>query len=281
MKGWSQLMQAAARDLLAEVKRLAPNSPAAIRAETIFEVADETGVKPSGRRPNDNGEQRRQMLIQRIAERDETDKHVAELYLSGLSLLEVGKRSGGHSTAWVTASLARTGTATRPRGNYSHGNDPDRIERLRAMRAEGKTLEEMGAAEHISRERIRQICQAAGIDTSPNYDLTPEQHAAVDEYLAGGSLNLVSARYGVGTHALRNWAIRAGHAPRRESSRRETEETKRRAERAARLYRQGMKADEIAKALGFNRGEQIYRYLAIAGIKPDRQPTSGRHGLRQ
>lgn len=281
MKGWTQLMQAAARDLLAEVKRVAPESPVAIRAETIFEVAEETGIKPSGRPPNAAGNERRETLMQRIAERDATDKEVAKLYASGLSLMEVGRRTGGHSTAWVTASLARTGTPTRPRGNNKTPPNLERIERMRAYRAEGKTLEEIAAVEHISRERVRQICNSAGISTSPSSELTPEQHAAVEEYLAGGSLNLVSARYGVGSHALRNWVMRAGHVPRREPTRRSTAETKRRAERAAQLYRQGMKADEIAKALGFKKGEAIYRFLAIAGVKPDRQPTSGRHGLQQ
>jgi hypothetical protein len=106
-----------------------------------------------------------------------------------------------------------------------HGNDPDRIERLRAMRAEARRWRKWAPAEHISRERIRQICQSAGIDTSPNYDFDPEQHAAVEEYLAGGSLNLVSARYG-GRHARIAQLDCAGRpcaAPR--SARRKTEET--------------------------------------------------------
>jgi hypothetical protein len=282
MKGWSQILNQAARDLLSELKRIAPDSPVLTRAETVFEIADGAGIKPSGRKPDGYGyiTARRQQTIARIEKRDRDDAEVKRLYESGHSLMSVGERMG-HTPAWVTASLARTGTPTRPRGPGAYCPNPERTERIRAMRANGWTLEEIGATENITRERVRQLCHKAGIDTSESHELTAEQKAAVAEYIAGGSLNLVSAKYGVGTSGLRNWVVRSGKIPRRESTRRTGEKTQAAAKRAADLYRAGKSGREIADALGLSKPEMVYRFLAIAGIKPDRQPKSGRHGLRQ
>lgn len=267
-------MDAQARALMDELERVKPDSPVLTRARLTFDIAEETGVKPSGRPVTTQQEARREVALRKIAERDESDAEVKRLYEAGLSLIEVGKRMGGHSTAWVTASLFRTGTPSRPRGN-TRQRDPERIERLRAMRDKGMTLEEMGAAEQITRERVRQICTTAGIDTSINLELTDEQRAAVAEYMAGDSMNEVAVRYGIGTHALRNWILKAGHVPRKQPSRRDTPEIKQRAKRAARLYQRGMKGSDIAKALGLPKSEMIYRLLAIAGVHPNRNPGSG------
>ena len=282
MKGFGQLLNVAAREALGKLKEIAPESPVTVKLETLLEVADETGIKPSGRLPNAAGENRRAMLVERIAERDREDAEATRLYLENRSMLEVGRMMGGKSQAWVASALARTGTPTRPKGpHHGHNVDLKRVERIRAARKAGKTLEQIGAAEHISRERVRQICSWADIDTSPNLELSDEQKAAVAEYEAGASLNSVAVKYGVGSSAIRNWVVRAGHVPRREPTRRDSAETKRKAAKAARLYRAGLRGREIAAEMGFAKPETIYRYLAIAGIKPDRQPTSGRHGLRQ
>lgn len=279
MKGWSQIMNATARDLLGELKRIAPQSPVLIRAEAIFEVADDTGVKPSGRLPTGYSQLRRDRALERLAERDKSDAEAKYLYESGLSLIQVSKQLH-RSTGWIMASLARTNTPTRPRGNTKHHPDPERIERFRRMRAEGKTLEEMGAAEHISRERVRQICNAAGIDTSPSQELTSEQKAAVADYIGGGSLNEVAVRHDTTPYTLRNWIIRAGYVP-APQPRKWAGKTREQAKQAAKLYRAGVPGHQIADAIGVSKPEQIYRLLAMEGIKPDRKPGSGRRGLRQ
>lgn len=281
MTGWGQILRQHYRDMLAELERVAPDSLVAIRARLVLEIAEGLGVKAPGRKTTAAADAKRRLQMDKIVARDKSDAEVKRLYEGGLSVLEVGRQMGGRSQAWVKASLDRTFTPTRPRGNGSaHPPDHERIERLRAMRAEGKTLEEMGAAEHVTRERVRQICLAAGIDTRPSAELTPLQRAAVADYVAGNSLNVVAVKYDVGSQAVRQWIIRAGHVPRL-ATRRPTASTKRRAEKAATLYRQGKTARDIADALGFKKPEQIYRYLAIAGISPNRQPKSGRHGLRQ
>lgn len=279
MRGWPQLAHETTFALMDEVEKLDPDSPVLLRARIIFDVANALGIKPSGRHPNAGGETRREALARKIAERDASDADVKRLYLSGLSLLETGRRMGGHSSQWVTASLGRTGTPTRPAGNTHNLPDPARIARIRAMRVAGKTLEQIGAVEHISRERVRQICNHAGIDTSLSDELDAEQLAAVDDYMRGSSLNVVSVKYGVGITAIRNWVIRAGHVPRRET-RRLTTTTKQRAERAAQLYKAGEKTAAIAATLGYEKPETIYRLLAIAGVKPNRKAGAGRHGLR-
>jgi transposase len=266
------LLNQTARKVLAELERLDPDNPTAAIARLVFDSAEAEQL------PSSTAATQREYFDRRRVERAEADRKAAELYQSGASLLEVG-RACGHSTAWVTCALARQGVAVRPRG---HGpapgftRNPERIERLRAMRAEGKTLEQMGAAEHITRERVRQLCKANGIDTSPLTAVLDErQLQAVADYLAGGSLEFVATKYGVGTGAIRDWVLRAGHVPRRRK-RRIAPETQAASVKAASLYRQGLKASEIAEQLGLRDQAMIYRLLAIAGVTPDRNLGAGK-----
>jgi len=277
VRGWSALHHQTALRLLAETERLEPDNPIAAMARTIFECAADEGVKPSGRRPGGANatvrDKRALRKMQKLAEY----RRAAELYQTGLSLVDVGKALG-HSPGWVSSALLHLDVATRPQGprGPNHGTqDLARIERLRAMRADGLTLEQMGAAEQITRERVRQLCAVNGIDTSPNTDLDERQLQAVEAYMAGDSLELVAQTFEVGTSAVRNWLLKAGHVPRRRSTRRPSPKTKADASKAAQLYRQGVKGVAIAAELGLPHPEMIYRLLAIAGVRPNRNHGAG------
>jgi len=202
------------------------------------------------------------------------DDLVAELYMGGKSVLTIAAEIG-RSSNFVDACLERRGVKKRKPGPAQHvaavlSNVP-RVERIRAMRAEGKTLEEIGTELRITRERVRQLCVKNGI--SAERGLTAEQKQAVAEYVAGESLEQVAARYGSAPSTLRGWVAKEGYAirPSPKISRRDPE-TLERAKRAAELYRSDKTVAEISQELGYgaNGGPAVYRLLAIAGVKPDR-----------
>jgi transposase-like protein len=131
------------------------------------------------------------------------------------------------------------------------------------------TLEQIGNAEHISRERVRQICKRFDIDTGPSEELTPRQLEAVQGYLAGDSLVYVAAAYAVAPSALRAWIIRAGYQMRGRGAY-HSPAIRLKAASAARLYQSGEPIGNIARDLGLKNPEAVYRLLAINGIRPDR-----------
>lgn len=276
MPGLSALFHQTALRTLAELERIDPDNPTAAMARLVFESFDPNAILPTA-----TTETRREYFARRKRERAALDQQAAELYKSGKSLIEVGTTLG-KSPGWVTDALIRTGTTTRPKGPRGHKIiDHDRVEKIRNWRAEHppKTLEAIGAELHISRERVRQICAANGIDSSPSTELDERQLLAVADYLDGASLELVASKYEVGKSAVRNWICRAGHVP-RHIGRRLAPETKAASERAVKLYRQGKKAREIAADLGLPHTEMIYRLLAIGGVAPDRNSGAGRGSVQ-
>lgn len=201
------------------------------------------------------------------------DDLVAALYLEGKSTLAISVEIG-RSVSFVNGCLGRRGIQARKPGEAQKvGTDRQnkpRIDRIRVLKAEGKTLEEIGAELHITRERVRQLCVKNGIPT--DRPLTPEQKQAVSEYVAGDSLEQVAARNQVHPHTLRGWVTREGFSirPAPKTSRRDPE-TLKRAAKAAELYRSGTSISDIAREFGYGaNGGVIYRLLAIAGVKPDR-----------
>jgi hypothetical protein len=185
----------------------------------------------------------------------EEDDRIASLYLAGGSL-ESAALEVARSTEFVKKALARRDIAPRKIGAAQSSGlklkNVGRIERIRQMRAEGKTLEEIGTAEKVTRERVRQICVRNGIDTSADgRPLRPEEQAAVDDYVAGESLNTVSEQHGFTLTKLKDLILRSGNTVRQ--TRRipgHTPETLARAERAAQLYAEGKTTDAIGEAIG-------------------------------
>lgn len=208
------------------------------------------------------------------ADRTERDDRVASLYLSGKSTYDVS-RELGLGIGVVRTALARRGVKARPAGENSKTarqlrNKP-RIELIRSLRADGKTLEEIGTELHITRERVRQICVQNGIPAERG--LAPDQKQAVAEYVSGESMEQVSARHKVAPQTLRGWITKEGFTirPSNKTSRRDPA-TLERSRRAAEMYESGKSVREISEALGYGHevGGVVYRLLAIAGVKPDR-----------
>jgi hypothetical protein len=159
MKGWSALFHRTSHQLMDELERVSPNSMVLALARSVFANGASAGVRPSGRPTTDREQARRAKWAQREAD----DREGARLYRSGLSMLQVA-RAMGKGPSWVSAALRRQGVQPRPKGpTLRYRADWDRVERIRAARANSRTLREIGAAEHISRERVRQICVAHGI----------------------------------------------------------------------------------------------------------------------
>jgi DNA-binding CsgD family transcriptional regulator len=190
----------------------------------------------------------------------------ARLYLEGKAIIEVAAELDVSRTA-VTKALALANVEIRNGKKNDH-----RIDRIMEMRSGGATLEEIGNELGITRERVRQLVILAGKkDDFAERPLRPEEIAAAAEYEAGGSLYFVAAKLGVGQFAARAVILKAGFKI-RPGKMRNWELARQRAEEVARRYRAGEPAAEIAAALGFKKGEQIYRYFGLAGIKPNRKP---------
>jgi transposase len=133
---------------------------------------------------------------------------VADLHAEGMSTYQIATALGCSVTT-AAKDLERQGIERD--GRHFQPTDPQRIERLRQMRSEGKTLEEMGSADGVTRERVRQLCLKAGIDTdAKTRPLNEIERKAVAECLDGASLEHVAMSAGVHPGTLRNWIIRAG-----------------------------------------------------------------------
>lgn len=200
-------------------------------------------------------------------------RKIAARYQDGLAMGKVAAEFGV-SVSTVQTALKGLGVPARPKGpNHSMVRDMERDRLVREMWEQGKRASEIGHHFKITRERARQLLIRMGIDPGkPN--LTPEQKAAVARYVAGESLIYVAESIGVNHITLRKWVEKAGEKVRtkpRYHGRRRLEITNENAKRAAELYKEGKLAREIAEELGIVAPEAIYRLLAYAGVKPDRQ----------
>lgn len=270
MKGWGTLHQQAAERVMNELERLDPANVTLQFARSVFNAARDDGIRPSGRPPSKAASLKREQALEKRQEQARLDRAISELYESGESMIAAGARFGVGQTR-VAAALARLHVPPRPTGKpRNEGVDMARVDRIRQARERGETLEQIGAKEQISRERVRQICRQFGIPTKANLELTDRQLEAVHRYLAGESLEFAAAAYDVGPSTLRNWIIRSGHIPRPGRPNGHGPEMKRRAAQAARMYRKAEPIKAIAKRLGLQKPEMVYRLLAIDGCKPNR-----------
>lgn len=254
-------------NVLAELDRLDPQSLTAARAHGVLEAIACSAPSSKGGRPR--GVSSRQA---------EKDAPLIASYQSGKTAGEVAEAHGCERQT-VYNALRRAGIPSRARGHTIGKIKPaiaadERIERIRTMRADGRTLEEIGAAEKITRERVRQLCQKAGIPT-PRPELTQQEKDAVAAYLAGDSIDQASAGHDIAPSRLNYALARMGHSP-RPSKRtcRRSAQTVAKASLAGKLYLDGKKLREISAALGLGKPEMVYRYLAVAGVKPHRRAHS-------
>jgi Mor family transcriptional regulator len=203
-------------------------------------------------------------------------EEIGAMYKSGMSMLDVATQARC-SLTHVQSVMKRLGIKPRPQGPRTGtrhpAHDPERVQKMVVLHDQGQTLEEIAQQFRITRERVRQILIAAGVDTSQR-PLTERELAAVQEYVDGSSIIQVAERYGVGIHTMKNLILRAGEKVHPVLKRRERmPKTMRDAKIAAELYRKGKTVKEIAAAIGRQdrSGGTVYRLLAIAGVRPTRR----------
>ena len=253
--------------VLAELERLDPKSLIAARAHGVLLMAGGT------EQPQSKGGRRKGWRKAASG----TDRAIAASYVDGLTADECAEKHGT-SKPTVYAALKRVGTPRRAPGRKLSGKsgtlspaNEQRLERMNDMRAKGMTLEEIGAAERITRERVRQIFAKAGIPTTGDErPLTAEQKAAVARYVAGDGLEVTAGSLGVSPYTMRGLISKAGYTVRPSMRQARQPKTIADAERAAQMYRSGCTCQQIADTLGLKAGSQVYRLLGIAGVKPSR-----------
>lgn len=201
--------------------------------------------------------------------RAERDDEAARLYLNGLSLLDVA-RELGIAAGTVRAALKRRNIMPRPPGKCQKATilrrDDEKADRIAAMRAEGKTLTEIGDIEGITRERVRQILARAGID-GPR-PLSPNEREAVEQYAGGASLYDAAIKHNLTQHTLRKLILRNGGELR--PSRRNggsQPATMERAKQVAKLYLSGSTIQQIMTSMGIRHAPSVYRLLALANVE--------------
>lgn len=231
-------------------------------SETIYRMAQRRGISGAGRprgRPS--------KVLQQLPE-------VIAAYKSGKSLLEL-EQEFKSSVATIRKHLEAAGVEIRKpsTGKVGKVKGQQRIGEIMALRAEGKTGQEIGSALGITRERVRQIVLKCGKrEEFEQRPFTASEIEALEEYRAGAALPFVAEKLGVCQETTRRYLLRYGIPIRPSRKRGEARQrTQAIAAKIAQRYRAGESLADIAKEAGFAKPEQIYRYLAIAGVKPDRQ----------
>lgn len=194
-------------------------------------------------------------------------------YQAGMTLFDVAQKFGCAPSV-VRLLVSAEGVEIRPPGakHMKRGDTDPRVPQFMAMRAAGATGAEIGRAFGITRERVRQLIEKAGKhDEFHVRPFKPHEIEALEEYRAGQSLDYVAAKLGVNSSTARGYLTRHG-IPIRPSRKlmKQREERDRLAAQIAGRYRAGENVADIARAFGFKKPEQIYRYLAVAGVKPAR-----------
>ncbi len=199
-------------------------------------------------------------------------KDIVAAYCAGSSALDVATRFGC-DPALVRRMVVEAGEAMRPPSRASEKAPSPRIEQIMAMRAAGKTGEEIGEALGITRERVRQIVIKEGMfQQYADRPFRPEEITAFEEYKAGAPLGIVAAMLGVTPDTAKKKLIAAG-VELRPKPRANSAESARRVQEASALHREGLKPRAIAEAMGLPHLEYVYRYLAKAGIKTGKGPN--------
>lgn len=211
------------------------------------------------------------------ARRTQRDNAMADDYHSGLTLAQVAERHGVHPNT-VSSALKRVGVPVT-RGPAAKGvADKDRAAEMARRYLGGETLETIGKAFGVTRERVRQILRKTGVASLGHrpehckqaHPLTQDEIAAAEMYEQGirpaqiavrypkVNLAVVRERLGIPAKPYGSWNIRPDDA----------EITA----RVAELYRSGLSAPEIVERVPEVRfPETVYRYLRKAGIKPRRR----------
>lgn len=191
----------------------------------------------------------------------------------GQSLLEISTAYGVGTDA-LTKWLKGMGVPIKTRGG--HQKKPDaRVDEMLAMRKAGATYEEIGEQFGFTRERARQIAITSGrFEEFKDRPPRPEEIAIFERYKNEGvSIDYVASKLGVSSYSARKQLVRAGYEIRPSARKIKTEKQRRaKAEKIAERYKGGASIDEICEEFGLNHQPNVYRWLALAGVKPDRKP---------
>jgi transposase len=206
--------------------------------------------------------------------RYDIDTIIAE-YRAGLPIREIASRNRV-SQYTINNVLRRQGEPIRkriksPKPPKPPRSDHPQLDTMKVMRDEGRTLDEIGAAHLVSRERVRQILNKAGIPTPRQaYVLTESDLKAVEEYQAGGSLDFCAAIAGVCRVKFKCKILPLSGVVPRPRIRMPSHDVITRREKVAELYLAGLHAREIAKEVGFKNPERVYQDIAKMGISVKR-----------
>jgi len=201
----------------------------------------------------------------------ENPVEVIKLYESGKSVLELSaicECAPSTPRRWLKGN----GVELRKYAPGRRSAPDERIPKIMEMRKAGMTLEEIGTEFGITRERVRQIVVKAGLQSEFAYrPPTRKELDVYDEYRNGASLNYVAGKLGVGPETARKRLI-AANIPIRPSTRkvRINEERDRKAREVVERYKSGESTKDIARAMGFKNPQQIYHYLGLGGMRPNR-----------
>ena len=205
---------------------------------------------------------------------DMPNAEIVAAYAEGKSIGGIADQHGV-SVPTIRRVLTEQGVEIRKRGSGQKAGTSLRNEKrfaeMKAAWDAGQTLTAIGQRFSITRERVRQVFQRHGIDTSPgSRPLSAAQKAAVADYAAGNSVAVVAERHGVGEKCVMAWVRRCG-VPVHRRPKRHSPEVLANAQAAAAMYHSGATSAAIAERLGFANPATIYRYLAIAGVSPSRR----------
>ncbi len=238
-----------------ELERLDPSSLIAARARGVLDATDQAGSRRFAQPPQSPNQAA--SMAARYAEE-----------VSGLAVAA----EFGVDAATVYRAVHAAGGTIRARGPASGFSKiaRTRLEEMVALRAQGKTLDEIGEVFKVTRERVRQILTRGGYDTHTR-PLKPEELQAAQAYADGASLYEMAAKLKV-TELVAKKVLRRAGIPLRKRCRASAVQADARAERIAELYASGSTLAAIVREVGLKNPNCIYRYLARAGVDFRRRP---------
>jgi hypothetical protein len=138
-------------------------------------------------------------------------------------------------------------------------NDPEHLALIRVRRGEGKTLEQIGQEVGVSRERIRQICDANNISKAE----TRQPFVPLTCQVCGESYERIRNQTWHGYESYTDHYYRTGHRPHPRTLK-PWVQTMAQA-RIVALHGQGLTVTQIADTSGYSRG-LVSRTLRRAGL---------------
>lgn len=201
--------------------------------------------------------------------RREREAAIVALRNEGLAMLTIAEQFG--ITASAVYSICRRAGVQPCRGTHPSPAQEQRKSRqqaIRAMREAGHTLQAIGEALGVTRERVRQIlCQLPDVASRHPNPITPEEALAILAYAREHTLRETAAQFERSVQTVAALFKRNGVEYPRKTARRP--QAARRAAEMLALQQAGLTQHEIARQFGTSQGA-VSRLLLRNG---DRQPS--------